>query len=127
MTGPIIPIPNDVQKRLTEAYIAFDPVDLILIPRVLQSDGEGGEKKVLGTPRPPQRFSLIEPGNSGFQQPVTTDSGTQYTIDFMLLGTVETVFARDDVFTLGGYEYKILEVMPFNGYERRGVVIRHGW
>uniref|UniRef100_A0AAU6R687 Head-to-tail adaptor n=1 Tax=Micrococcus phage Kurnik TaxID=3092208 RepID=A0AAU6R687_9CAUD len=121
------PLTLAVNLRLTKEYIEFDPVELVLTPRVGVPDGEGGIKKTLGTPREPQTFSLIEPGNSGFQQPIVTDTGSQYTIDFMLLGEVSTVFEKDDVFVHDGHEYKILEIMPFNGYERRGVVIRHGW
>lgn len=119
-------IPLDVQIRLTRAFIAADPVTITLTPRGLVPDGEGGRTRTALPPREPQVFTLIEPGNSGFQQPISDDTGEQYTVEFMLLGDPDVVMERNDVFTHEGENYKIREIMPFNGYERRAVVIRHG-
>lgn len=117
----------DIQKRLTKAFIDTAPVSLTLTPRNLVSDGEGGKRQVPGTPRTAQTFMLSEPSDSGARLPVATSDGEQLTIDFMLLGEFDAVIAEGDVFVYNGYEYKIETIMPFNGYERRALVIRHGW
>lgn len=117
----------DVQRSVTKAFINFSPVIVQLIPRSKVSDGQGGFKKVVQTARQPQTFALIEPGDSGFSQPVVPEAGEQYTVQYMLLGMHDAVMAKDDVFSHGGKEFKLLEVMPDNGYEKRAVVIRHGW
>ena len=120
-------IPLDIQKDLTEAFIAQKPTSIVLTPRIRVGDGAGGHTKVDGPPRSPQTFTLIEPGDSGAQQPFASSDGSQYTLQFILIGAYDAVVAADDVFTLDGFEYKIVEVMPFNGYEQRAVVIRHGF
>ena len=117
----------ELQKRLTQDFINTDPVVLTLIPRTTVPDGSGGRKKVTQAPRLPQTFTLIEPSDSGFQLPIATDSGQQYTVQYMLLGTVDAIMEAGDVFVWDGKEYKLEAIMPFNGYERRAVVIRHGW
>lgn len=117
----------EVNKRMTRAFIAVRPVTITLTPRTDVADGAGGAVKTNGTARAPQTFSLIEPGGSGYKEPAMTDAGAQYTIDFMLLGEFDAVIAVDDVFTHDGREFKVLSVMPFNGYERRALVVRHGW
>ena len=114
-------------RALTEAFIMVAPVSIALIPRTSTSDGTGGRLKPAGTPRSPQVFSLLEPGSSGYSEPVVTVDGKQHTIDFMLLGRYDSVMAVDDVFTYDGREYKIVALMPDNGYEKRAVVLRHGW
>lgn len=114
-------------RAATEAFINAAPVDLVLTPRVKQSDGTGGRQMVLGDPRSSQRFSLLEPSNSGYQEPLATRDGQQTTFDFMLLGKYDAVFAEDDVFTYDGKEYKVVTVMADNGYEKRALVLRHGW
>lgn len=124
---PIPQIPIDIQIGLTRAFVAADPVTISLTPRTLVPDGEGGSVRTPQTPRAPQVFTLIEPGNSGFQQPISDDTGEQYTIEFMLLGDPDVVMERNDVFTYENQDYQIREIMPFNGYERRAVVIRHAW
>lgn len=114
-------------RQLTEAFIMVSPVSLALQPRTSVADGTGGRLKPTGTPRSPQVFSLLEPSYSGFSEPLVTADGKQYTVDFMLLGRYDAVVAVDDVFTYDGREYKIVAVMPDNGYEKRAVVLRHGW
>lgn len=115
------------QRRLTTTFIEFDPVTITLIPREQISDGQGGKKKVNGTPRTPQIFTLIEPGNSGQFEPYYAESGEQYTVQFLLLGEYDAIIAVDDVFKLDGKDYKIVALMPDNKYEKRAVVLKHGW
>ena len=114
-------------RAATEAFIAVAPVDIVLTPRVKTPDGTGGRQMALGTPRESQRFSLLEPSNSGYQEPLATRDGQQTTFDFMLLGKYDAIIAEDDVFTHEGKEYKLVTVMADNGYEKRALVLRHGW
>ena len=114
-------------KLATKLFIDIAPVTLTLTPRALVDDGEGGKRKVAQTPRAPQVFTLIEPSNSGQTAMVTTDDGSQDTLEFLLLGEFDAIIGKDDVFTFEGREYKVEIIMPFNGYERRAGVLRHGW
>jgi len=116
-----------VNRELTAAFIARRPVTLTLTPRVETSDGAGGKTKSLGTPRAPQVFSLLEPSDSGYREPAAIEEGRQSSIDFMLLGTHDAIIGLYDVFTYDGREYKVVELMPDNGYEKRALVMRHGW
>ena len=115
------------QKRITKAFIDFDSDTITLIPRMDVNDGMGGSKKLLQTPRAPQVVAMIEPGSSGFQEPTATDAGQQYSVTYQLLGEVDLQIAVDDVFVFDGREFKILAIMPFNGYERRAVAVSNGW
>lgn len=117
----------DVNRRVTLAFIDQNPVDIALIPRSSGRTATGGRLKTSEEPRASQRFSLIEPSDSGFRYPSSTSDGSQYSVDFMLLGAYDAVMEKDDVFVYEGREYKLLEIMPDNGYEKRAVVVRHGW
>lgn len=116
-----------IQRRLTRAFIAQNPTLVTLIPREIETTNIGGRLKTAGVPRTPQLFSLLEPSDSGYRSPTNTADGSQVTFDFMLLGDADTVIGENDTFLYEGREYKIETIMHFNGYERRALVIRHGW
>lgn len=117
----------DENRALTKVFIDIAPVTIELIPRASTADGTGGRLKPTGAPRQSQVFSLLEPSSSGYGEPLVTSDGKQYTVDFMLLGEYNSTMEVDDVFTYGGKEYKIVAIMPDNGYEKRAVVLKHGW
>lgn len=117
----------DQNRAATVAFIDVAPTTITLYPRTKDSDGTGGWRLVVGAAREPQVFSLLEPGNSGYDLPLVTVDGEQHAIDFMLLGTYDAIIEEDDVFTVDGEKYIVATIMPFNGYERRGLVIKHGW
>lgn len=116
-----------INRAATTAFINVAPVTLTLVPRVSVSDGTGGRRKTSGTPRAPQVFTLSEPSDSGFRAPFVTPEGTQLDVDFLLIGEWDAVVDKDDVFTHEGREYKVESVMPDNYYEKRAMVVRHGW
>lgn len=118
----------DFQKRLTRAFIGRNPVVLELLPRVETKTATGGILKTLGeTPRPPQIFTLIEPSDSGYREPVKSSTGEQLTIDYLLIGEADAVMDVNDVFIHEEREYKIVTIMVNNSYEKRALVTRHGW
>jgi hypothetical protein len=116
----------DVNRRLTRQFIEVAPVTIELIP-VAVAQSAGGRDEVMQTPRAPQVFTLLEPGDSGHRDKVTMVDGSQLTIEYLLLGEWDAQMADGDRFIHDGRKYKLVHVMPENGYERRAMVIRHGW
>ena len=117
----------DVQKNLTTAFIATQPVDIVLIPHATVNTPSGGTRQVEGAPRDAQRMRLIEPGDSLARDPVRAADGFNRIFpDYMLLGEWDAVMDTDDTFTYDGDEFTIIQLMHFNGYERRGLVMRRG-
>lgn len=117
----------ETNRQLTAAFIATCPVEVTLTPRTLASDGTGGVVLTSGTTKAPQVVSLLESGDSGYRTPVASDNGKSLSFDFLMLGLHDADFAENDVFTYEEREYKIITLMPDNGYEKRALVMRHGW
>src|ERR1700742_1956592 len=73
-----------VNRRNTEFYIAYDPVQIILIPRVKTRTASGGTTFSDGDARAPQVFRLIPTISD--QKPTVTLDGKERLIDFTLMG-----------------------------------------
>lgn len=112
---------------LTKAFINVNPVDIVLQPATKTNDGMGGHVRTPAAPRVSQRFTLLEPSDSGYREPTASSDGSQLTIDFLMLGMPDAIVDEDDVFTYEAKEYKIASIMVDNGYEKRAMVIKHGW
>jgi hypothetical protein len=121
------PLELRIQRRLTASFIKRSPVTITLIPRESVKTPTGGIAKTTGSPRNPQVFTLVEPSNSGYQQANVVIEGSQTTFDYQLIGHHDAIIGKDDVFTHDGREYKIETLMHDNGYEKRAMVLRHGW
>lgn len=115
----------DVQRRLTRAFIATAPVEVTLIPEVKTATGSGGYTTAPGPARAPQTFKLIEPADSGAEDPVRASTGvSRYISDYMLLGEHDADIDIDDTFVLDGNSYRVVELLHPNGYEARARVAR---
>lgn len=107
----------------TEYFIAWNPIELQLIPKVKVRSATG-TKKMDGTPKALQRFRLIPQLET--TPPVLIEDGVERVIDFVLLGPWNADMSVGDHWrdTVGFY-YEILNVTT-NGYEVKGLVQKHG-
>lgn len=119
----------DVQRRLTAEFIRTQPVVLVLKPRVKGRTATGGFEWQNGVPRPAQTMRLIEAATGQglpAREPVVTADGIARRVELMLLGEWDATIGLFDVFTHDGYDWEIVEMAHFNGWERRASVARHG-
>ncbi len=122
------PAELEVNRFNTKAFIDANPTSLILTPRTRQDNGEGSSW-VDGTPRPVQVVSLID--QSYFRGPVPgtllSADGTQRQVDYQLLLEHDGQVGLFDYWIDGeGVRWEVLDLLPFNGYERRAKVARYG-
>ena len=114
-----------VQRKLTTAFIATQPVVVTLIPRVKQQMPAGGHTWVDGSARPAQTMRLIEPSNSAPTPTVTAD-GIEREVTFFLLGEHDAVIGQYDTFTHAGLKWEVIQLAHHNGWETRASVARYG-
>lgn len=122
---------TSVNRRNTRAFIAAHPTSIALVPRVRERSGSG-TKFVDQPARPAQTFRLIEQGgtigaNAAVSGQAASD-GFQRKAEFVLLGDADVTIGLDDYWTDGttGDRCEVIGLLPFNGYERRALVVRYG-
>lgn len=121
-----------MQRRNTEAFIEASPVDIALTPQAESKTPSGAVALVDGVARPVQRFRLIPMAHT--ERPVQSTSGAgfgsggvQRKYDLTLLGTWDSVIQENDYWYDGnGQKYVVDAVIPYNGYERKGLVMSYG-
>lgn len=116
------------QRRITKAFIAAHPVQVVLIPRVPTKTGTG-TKLVDQAARPAQTVRLIDQSAAGGTTPgvVTTLDGQQRKVEFQMLGTFDASFGLYDYWLdSNGVRLEVAELLPANGYELRAQVVRYG-
>lgn len=115
-----------MQRRNTQAFIEASPVELVLVPHTDVKTPSGGVVTTPGTPRVPQRFRLI-PMSSVERPSESTNGGEQRKYDMTLLGNWDCVMDIGDEFSdVDGNTYVIDALVPFNNYERKGLVTSYG-
>lgn len=112
------------QRRITTAFIATQPLTVQLIPQAKVKKPAGGFVWEDQPPRAPQTLRLIEPG--GMPPPVVTADGVERTVDFELLGEWDAVIGLWDHFVYDLRQWEVVQLLHFNGWERRAVVSRRG-
>lgn len=123
---------QEQQRKTTRAFIMASPVDIALIPSAEQRTASGGVMMIDGVARPVQTFRLIPMSHT--ERPVASTSGVagasggvQRKYDMTLLGEWNSEFQENDYwFDEKGQKYVIDAVIPFNGYERKGLVMSYG-
>jgi hypothetical protein len=114
-----------VQKKLTKQFIDSDPSTIALIPRVKATTGSGGFKFTDQAPRAAQVFKLITMSDA--TRPTITTDGVERIIDFTLLGEYNAVVKVFDYWRdADGTRYEVVEIVPFNLYEVKALVTKHG-
>jgi hypothetical protein len=118
----------DQQRRATRAFIMASPVDIVLTPRLETKTGSGAVDVTEGVPRPVQTFRLIPMSHT--ERPASSnESGgdVQRKYDMTLLGEWDAVVQENDSWTdVNGQRYIVDAVIPFNGYEVKGLVMSYG-
>lgn len=117
----------DVQRRNTKAFIAAHSASVVLIPRVPQKTGTG--IKLVDQPaRAAQTVRLIDQSAPGGPTPGTVRAadGAQRKVEFILLGTWDAVFGLYDYWIASGIRHEVADLLPYNDYERRALVVRYG-
>jgi hypothetical protein len=119
------PLELKVLRRQTKWFIRTDPTTITLIPVRKVKNASAGFTRIDQAPRPPQVFKLITLNENA--KPTIVDDGVERLVDFQLLGEWS---AQMDV---GDYwrdeenqKYEIVELVPTNLYETRGMVVKHG-
>lgn len=110
----------------TKAFIAANPVGLVLIPRTRLKSGTGIVFQDQD-PRTEQRFCLIDQSTSRAPTPgrIQTSDGSERLIEFILLGEHDSTVEVWDYWTDASGTWEVAQVFPFNGYEVRAAVVRH--
>lgn len=120
-----IAIELEYQRNLTTWFIEFEPLDVVLIPRLRTRTASGGSTYADLPPRRVQRMRLIR--MSSAQKPLVTQDGRERIIDFTLMGQWDAEMAVGDHWRdLEGLLYEVVELVPSNGYERKALVVKHG-
>jgi hypothetical protein len=113
------------KRDQTVWFIAAHPAWLTLTPVKKERSSSGGTHYVNLPPRPPQKLRLIS--MSASQKPTITDNGIEREIDLTLLGPWDAQIDIGDWWRDGeGLYYEVLEMVPFNGYEVRALVVKKG-
>jgi hypothetical protein len=117
-------------RRNTKAFIAADPVELVLYRQEIKRTSGGNLAKV-GEPVPlaPQTFRMLPQGSA--QADVRNTSGKLAPQTYVLMGEWDADMARDDTFTHNGVDYTLEGIIgPEHSddsvYERKAPVKRNG-
>jgi hypothetical protein len=114
-----------VQKQLTRWFIDSDPSTITLTPREKTPTASGGSAFVDQPPRKSQRFKLITMTDT--TRPTPTAQGVERLHDFTLVGEFDAVVNVHDYWVDDrGTRYEVIELVPFNGYEVKALVTKHG-
>lgn len=116
------------QRRVTQAFIAANPVAVTLTPANYTRTPAGGKTRSDGPSRDEQMFRLIDQSTSSgsVPGPVRAADGINRTVTHMLLGYYDAIMEVGDRWEANGFTYEIVEMLPDNGYERRARVSRYG-
>ena len=117
------------KRRGTTAFIAANPTTLALIPVDITRTETGGKLVSDGQARPERVFRVIEQASAYGNNPglLRAADGQQRRVTFQLLGDWDAEMAVGDHWTdADGVRLEVVELLPYNGYERRGRVVRYG-
>lgn len=133
-TGITTGVSNELrwQRLNTQAFIEASPVDIQLIPQEEQRKPSGAVTLVDQAARPEQRFRLIPMSHTerpfGSTSGLTSaGNGQQRKYDLTLLGNWDAVMSPNDYwFDVNGQKLVVDAVIPYNGYEVKGLVMSYG-
>jgi hypothetical protein len=115
-------------RRLTDKFIAYDPIDLSLTRYTKTPQADGGFKYTSPVSIAAQTFRLIPASDRAPE--AATSSGRMVTPEYVLLGLWDANMERFDSFLFAGVEYEIAFIRPAhtseNRYETKGDVVRRG-
>lgn len=124
-TNQDIGLEQQLLRDQTEWFIAVKPIWLAVTPVRSQRTPGGGVARVNQPPRPVQKLRLIS--MSFTQKPTIIEDGIEREIDLTLLGPWDAQLDVGDWWRDGeGLHYEIVEMVPYNGYEVRALVVKSG-
>jgi hypothetical protein len=118
-----------VNRRNTLRFIAARPFVLQLVPSISARTETGGTAFSDGPLRSAQTLRLIEQASAYGNSPglLPAQDGKQRRVRYQLLGGYDATIAVGDHWVDGnGVRFEVVELLPYNGYERRGQVVQYG-
>jgi hypothetical protein len=117
-----------INRRNTKAFINARPLIVALIPQVRTKTSSGGFRYETAPPRAEQTLRLIEQASAYGNSPglLQSSDGKQRRVQYQLLGTFDATIEIYDYWISDDVRYEVGELLPFNGYERRGQVLQYG-
>lgn len=117
---------RDAQRKMTEAFINYEPVTISLTPQRIGVTAGGARTLIPGTPKPAQDFRLIFMGSVLNDRVTVTVDGVERVITYTLLGKWDADISVWDTWTGDdGTEYLVVALSEGFGYEKKGMVERH--
>lgn len=118
----------DVNRKNTLAFIKADLRLVTLIPQIKEIKGSG-TKVTAGPPRPTQMARLVDQTRTfgAFPGQQTGGDATERQMQYQLILEWDAEIAKDDQWTdAEGVLWRVHDLLPDNGYERRAEVRRYG-
>lgn len=117
------------QRRVTREFIMASPTQVTLNPQTDVKGASGAVSTVTGVARAVQTFRLIQ--MSHMERPVRNSVGESQGVmrkyDFTILGEWDAVIVENDWWVDGnGQKWIVDAIVPYNGYERKGLVTSYG-
>lgn len=114
-----------IQRGLTEAFIARDPVDVVFIRTTGSDDDAGGWIAGTAIPLPAQTLTFV-PSNNQLPQRMTVD-GQSASPEGTLVGVYDADVVRGDIFSIeGGGVQEIVYVYADRRYRTTAEVVARG-
>lgn len=118
-----------INRINTKYFIDARPSVLSLIPTIRTKTGSGGFRLADGVPRAAQVLRVIEQASAYGNNPglLNAQDGQQRKVTYQLLGEYNAAMEVGDHFLdSNGIRSEIAELLPYNGYERRGRLVTYG-
>jgi hypothetical protein len=120
---------RDAKRRGTKLFIDAHPLTLALIPSIRTKTASGGFVLSDGPPRVAEVMRLIEQASAYGNSPglLPAQDGKQRRVRFQLLAEwFVTLAVGDHWLDETGTRLEVVELLPYNDYERRGQVVSYG-
>lgn len=111
--------------RQTEAFVAENPVDIVITPRAKEATGAGGHRWVDQPPLPSQRVRLVAIGRVTAVATRTTEDGRVVTPTHTLIAVPGTVVNPMDKFSVGSDQYEVVTVSSKPEWRVSAEVVAH--
>jgi len=117
-----------IHRANTIAFIAENPTAVTLIPKVGKVRiPSGGWRDEDAIPRLPQSLRIIELGSRSNPPTFRAQDGSVREVHFWLLGTYDADMEPGDHWQgATGRQWEVADVIRFNHYEVRGLVVEYG-
>lgn len=117
-----------INRRQTLLFIAARPLTVALLPTIRTKTTSGGFLLSDGPARDADTFRLIEQASAYGNSPglLQSQDGKQRRVTFQLLGSWQSIIEVGDHWISDGMRFEVAELLPYNGYERRGRVVQYG-